>query len=395
MKIGYFTQTFPYKDLETGDLTKPYIGGGVEMVAYHLARQMAGRGHDISVFTTSIGPETVIEEYPNITVIRYGRRFSIGHSPFSPELMYRPFFSGGHPDIVHAHMGNHPAPLIGYLYSGKKTPFVVTYHGDYSGGFGGPGRRLGVYLQNAFLCKKVLSRADAIIALSEAQSGNSEHLRDFRGKIRHIPNGVAVEDFCTSYSKTECRRRLGLPETNRIILFVGGLTPVKAPDVLMKAMKYVIEEIPDAYLVFVGDGQMKGELVRLCRSSGVESHVRFAGFVTEEEKTHYYNAADIFVLPSVLKSESFGIVLLEASAASLPLVVSDLECFGAIVEEGSNGVRARCGDPADLADRILSLLKNEELREATGKNARKKVDEFAWERVAEMTENVYTEIIGR
>lgn len=394
MRIGYFTQTFPYKNLETGDLTEPYIGGGVEMVAYHLARQMAARGHEVSIFTTAIGPDTVVEDYPGITVIRYGRRFSIGHSPFSPEILYRPFFSGERPDIVHAHMGNHPAPLIGCLYAGRETPFVVTYHGDYSGGFGGPGRRLGVYLQNTFLCKKLLARADTIIALSKEQSGQSDYLRDFHSKIRHIPNGVAIEDFCTPYSKAECIRRLGLPETGRIVLFVGGLTPVKAPDVLIKAMKHVVEEFPDAYLVFVGDGQMKGELVRLCRSSGVEDRVRFAGFVTEEEKTLYYNAAEIFILPSVLTSESFGIVLLEASAASLPLVVSDLECFRAIVEEGYNGVCAHCGDPADLADRILSLLKNDELRDRMGKNARKKAEAFRWEKVAEMTEDVYAGLIG-
>ena len=107
----------------------------------------------------------------------------------------------------------------------------------------------------------------------------------------------------------------------------------------------------------------------------------------------YYRAADVFVLPSTISTEVFPIVLLEASASGLPMVVSDLDTFKCIVDDEYNGLFTKRKDEGNLADAIMYLLENQNVRERMGKNARKKVEDYSWEKVAEMTEKVYNEVI--
>jgi glycosyltransferase involved in cell wall biosynthesis len=137
---------------------------------------------------------------------------------------------------------------------------------------------------------------------------------------------------------------------------------------------------------------MRVELEMLSRRLGVERNVKFAGFVEENLKPFYYRAADVFVLPSVMKTEVFPLVFLEASASGLPIVVSDLDTFKCIIEDGYNGIVTKRGDENNLADAIIYLLENEEVREKMGENAKKKVDDYSWERIAEETEKVYEEV---
>ncbi len=98
----------------------------------------------------------------------------------------------------------------------------------------------------------------------------------------------------------------------------------------------------------------------------------------------------MFVLPSF--SVGFGVVLLEASACKLPLIVSDLEVFRSVVEEGKNGLFSETGDDVDIAKKIIYLLKNDNIREKMGEDARKKAEEFSWEMIAEETDKVYNEV---
>jgi glycosyltransferase involved in cell wall biosynthesis len=312
----------------------------------------------------------------------------------SIDILYKPLRLGLDLDIVHAHAGNPPAPIAAYWYAKKKKkPFVVTYHGDGQWNWGGLIRRISVSSYNKYLLDKILSYADVAISPSEYYIDESRFLGKYRDKIVVIPNGINIDEFDISYSKEECREKLGLPIDNKIILFLGGLNPHKGPDVLLKAMPKILKSIPDAKLVFVGSGGMREELERLCKRLGVEKYVSFAGFVEECMKPFYYEAADVFCLPSVMKSEVFPIVLLEASASGLPMVVSDLDTLKCIIEDGYNGIVTKRGDENDLAEKIIYLLENEDIREKMGKNARKKVEDYSWEKIAEMTEKVYEGLI--
>ena len=396
MKIGYFVGHFPFKDF-FDNITK-YIkrysyDGGIN-VAYNLALNMAKRGHEINVFTTSINRKDTFEKHENIEIYRYRTSFRIGSGNFSFNLFLKP--TRHKVDIIHTHVGNPIADLAGYVYMkrNRNIPFIITYHGDGQEGIGSLIRNISVSFYNKHLLDKVLSHADVIISPSEYYIDESRFLGKYRDKIVVIPNGINLRDFDIPYSKEECRVRLGLPIDENIILFVGSLTPYKGPDVLVKAMVRILKEVPDVELIFVGSGGMKTELEELSKRLDVKKHVKFAGFIEGNLKSMYYRAADVLCLPSTMSTEVFPIVLLEASASGLAMVVSDLDTFKCIIEESYNGLFSKRGNEKSLANAIIYLLENEEIGKKMGKNAKKKIEDYSWEKIAEETEKVYERVIN-
>jgi glycosyltransferase involved in cell wall biosynthesis len=394
MIINYFITHFPYKDhFDNPSRFVHYKCGGAERVAYYLALEMAKRGHEINVFTTSINSSNSVEKYSGINIYRYSTVFRIEGGSLSLGLFTKTFNYDG--NIVHVHFSTPPAEIAALLYAKRKElPIVLTYHGDWQESFGGIARRMALYFYNKFLLHEILSRVDVIISPSRHYVHESRFLAKYQDKIVVIPNGINVKDFNAPYSKEECRKKLGLEVNGYVILFVGNLTPYKGPEILVRAMPEVMREIPSAELVFVGNGSMRKELEELSKRLGIEKHVKFAGFVKESLKPLYYKAADVFCLPSIMSTEVFPLVLLEASASDLPMVVSDLNTFKCIIEDGYNGIVTRRGDPKALADAIVYLLENEDVRRKMGENARRKAEKYSWEKIAEMTEKLYEQVLS-
>jgi len=239
----------------------------------------------------------------------------------------------------------------------------------------------------------VLSSADVIVSPSEHYISESRFLGKYKDKTITIPNGINLNDFDIQYSKEECRKKLGLATEKHIILFLGKLAPYKSPHLLVKAMPTVISKFPNVEVVFVGDGRLKQQLKELSRRLGVEKSIRLTGFVEEGLKPFYYKAADIFVLPSTMRTEVFPLVLLEASASGLPMIVSDLKTFRCIIEDGWNGLFTKRDDYKSLGDAIIYLLENEDLRKTMGRNAKEKVKAYSWEKIAEKYEEVYQRLV--
>ena len=391
MKINYFITHFPYKDhFDDAEHFTRYKYGGAELTAYYLALEMAKR-NGVNVFTTSVDSKDSFEEYDGVSVHRYGTKFRIEKGNISFRLFTKPLSRDA--EVIHAHFSTPPGEIAGARCARKKkVPFVLTYHGDGQESFGGFIRKTALSFYNKYLLDKVLSYADTIISPSEYYISESRFLGKYKDKIVVIPNGINIEDFEIPYSKEQCREKLALPIEKDIILFVGNLIQYKGPNVLVKAMQIVAKEVPDTELVFVGSGKMKDELEMLSKKLGVEKHVKFAGFVEESLKPLYYRAGDVFVLPSTMNTEVFPLVLLEASASGLPMVVSDLDTFKCIIEDGYNGIVTKRRDENSLADAIIYLLTNEDIRKKMGKNARKKVEDYSWERIAEETEKVYEDV---
>jgi glycosyltransferase involved in cell wall biosynthesis len=294
---------------------------------------------------------------------------------------------------VHLHLGSPHATLAALRYIKKRRkPFVVTHHLDPEWNYGSVIRRVFVFIYAKYYVKKALSKSDIIIALSKHFLNMSKFLSDYRTKIETIPNGINLEDFNTLYTKIEAREKLGLYLDDKIILFVGALTERKGPQVLLKAMPIILRDLPDSRLILVGSStNYLKSLEKLAHDLGIESNIEFTGFVDDATKVMYYKSADVFVLPSF--SEAFPIVILEASVCGLPLVVSNLEAFKTIVRDGHNGVFTKTGDEKDLAEKIVHLLKNEDVRNVMGENAREKVGDYSWDGVAEETENVYRRLV--
>jgi glycosyltransferase involved in cell wall biosynthesis len=384
MKVACFASIFPskFEDIEV-------YGAG--RVAYNLCRKLAEKGHSIQVFVPF--SRDLVENHGNLIVHFYRSIFTIGIMNISWRLFFDPLNYSI--DIVHIH-NDTPISMIAGLRCAREKgkPLVVTWHGDWIESYGGVIRRIGVYLSNKYLVNKVLSKARAIITPSKYYVEESRFLKRYRTKLIEIPNGINLEIFNIPYSKDECRKMLGLVDAKEIILYLSALYPLKGPQVLLKAVPEIVRAHKDTFLVFVGGGEVD-KYKTLSKELGVQNYVKFTGYVEERLKPLYYKASDIFVLPSIKSFEVFPLVLLEASASGLPMVVSDLNTFKCIIEDGYNGVVTKKDDPKAFTDAIVYLLENKDVRKKMGENARKRVENYSWEKIAEMTEKVYEQVINK
>jgi glycosyltransferase involved in cell wall biosynthesis len=393
MKIGYFIGHFPYINLvNTPDYIKDYAHGGTEIAAYNLAVQMAERGNDIDVFTTSIDSKNSIEIYPHMRIHRHATSFKIASANASFKLIYQPLKYDL--DIVHAHSPIPYSDLPALMYAKrKKVPFLLTYQFDGQETGGSFMRNTGVSIYNKVFINRVLDSAEVIIATTRSYAEESPFLKNYLDKIVVIPNGINLEEVTTNLTREESRIKLGLPIKTKIILFLGSLVPYKGPDILLKAFKIIKKEFPEVKLIFGGRGQMLVELQTMAKKFGLEDDVIFLGFVEEEDKALYYKSADIFSLPSTNMAESFGIVNLEAMASGIPVVGSNLGGIPDIVKEGKNGLLSKPRDPQSLANSLLKLLKDDDLRQKMGNNGMKMVADYTWDKIAKTTEDLYKDIL--
>jgi glycosyltransferase involved in cell wall biosynthesis len=352
---------------------------------------MAKRGHEINIFTTSVDSKDTIEKYENLTIYRYGTNFRVLTSNISYGMLKKPEKHAL--DIVHEHFDIPHGSFAGLKYAKKeKIPLVVTYHGDWESRHGGFIRRVGVAFHNKFLVDKLLDHAEVIISPSRFYIDESKFLRKYKDKIVVIPNGIDLNNFRTSLSKIESRKKLGLDINKKIILFCGFLSPHKGPDIAIKAFSEIFSKIKNTELIFLGDGIMKNELLRMAKKLDLVKNIRFIGFIGDiKTKVDYFNSADIFILPSL--SECFPIVNLEAMACGIPIVASKIGGVPDAVKEGENGLLVLPMNKNTLSDAIIYLLEKEEIREKFGKNGLEKIKDYSWERIAEKTEKVYESLI--
>lgn len=166
----------------------------------------------------------------------------------------------------------------------------------------------------------------------------------------------------------------------KTIIFVGGLHPVKGVQYLIEAMAIVHLEMPDVKLVIVGDGVERARLEELAERLNLNGCIQFAGQVPQESIPRLMHQADVFVLSSL--SEGLPVVLLEAMAAGLSIVATNVGGIPDIVEEGVNGYLVNAKNPDELADRLLVLLQNDEIREEISANNREKAELYTWDKVA-------------
>ncbi len=390
LNIGHFITQFPYQENGTIKQVDGYEYGGAELVAYNLASGLANRGHKIKVFTTSASKDSV-EKNGSLEIYRYAATFRHKKGAFSLGMFHEPLHYDL--DVVHAHFCTPAAEFAALRYARKhNVPFILHYHGDWVG-VGGVARRVAISFYNSCLLNNVLSQAKAIISPSAYYIGESRFLSRHRDKIAVVPNGVALNDFQLPYSKEECRQKVGLPADGLIVLFMGNFFPYKSPDIIIRAMPEILSQVPAARLVMCGRGEMEEELRERARGLGVQERVYFPGFVSGELKSVYYKAADVFVLPSGMTTEVFPLVLLEASASGLPMVVSNLQTFRCIIEDGNNGFVAKRGDSLSFARSTLRLLTDTSLRGQMGENAKKKAQDYSWDKIAEQMEKVYEAVI--
>ncbi|MET9402496.1 glycosyltransferase family 4 protein [Kitasatospora sp. NPDC002965] len=206
-------------------------------------------------------------------------------------------------------------------------------------------------------------------------------------RMVQLPPGVDERTFHPDSGGAAVRERLGLAG-RPVVVCVSRLVPRKGQDTLIEAMPQILADVPDAVLLVVGGGPYRAELEKLVDARGVRPSVRFTGSVPWEELPAHYGAGDVFAMPcrtrrGGLDVEGLGIVYLEASATGLPVVAGDSGGAPDAVLEGETGYVVPGGSPAAAAERIVRLLKDEELRRRMGEAGRRWVDRsWRWDLLA-------------
>ncbi|MFD7688868.1 glycosyltransferase family 4 protein [Streptomyces sp. NPDC059781] len=207
-------------------------------------------------------------------------------------------------------------------------------------------------------------------------------------RMVQLPPGVDEKTFHPGSGGDEVRARLGLTD-RPVVVCVSRLVPRKGQDTLIRAMPAILAAEPDAVLLIVGGGPYEKDLRRLAHDTGVAASVRFTGSVPWSELPAHYGAGDVFAMPcrtrrGGLDVEGLGIVYLEASATGLPVVAGDSGGAPDAVLEGETGWVVPGNAPDQTADRVITLLGDEELRRRMGERGREWVEQkWRWDLLAE------------
>lgn len=285
-------------------------------------------------------------------------------------------------DIVHAQNHYYASRYshLAALFAG--VPIVITSIHDTIGK-----KRLKKNLIN-----KVFSLfTDRVIAVSKAVKEDiCEYDRIHPDKIDVIPYGIDVDRFIINRDKGEIRKELGVPVEALIVGMTGRLAANKRHDILIQAMKKVIEKIPSAYLMIVGGGKTEEELKQMVEELRIKDHVLFTG--VRRDIPLLLNAMDIFAMPA--ERDSFPIVLLEAGASALPSVgVRDGGIPEAIIE-GKTGLLVSKSSPGELADALLGLMTSKEKILHMGEEARKNIQsQYTLEHQIKNIQRLYESIL--
>ena len=241
--------------------------------------------------------------------------------------------------------------------------------------------------------RDTLHRADRIVAVSEHERGNMIDFYEAPGdRIQVIPCGVDMDVF-KPMPKDEARRELGLGDGN-VLLYVGRVQPLKGPELLLESVARM--GLNEGLKVLIVGGDVTGDeevtkVRRLAEDLGIGHMVSFEGTVPHKRLVHYYNAADLCVVPSFY--ESFGLVAAEAMACGTPVVATAVGGLPETVKDGLNGSLIRDRNPEALAQKINLLLNDVRLRGLLASRARESVAFLDWPtvagRVAGLYESVY------
>jgi len=285
------------------------------------------------------------------------------------------------PTILHTWMfhANVPGRVLGRLAG---VPIIITWR--HSINIGGALRE--------FINRWTAQLDDRIVATCElVRQVEIERARVSSDKVITIYNGIDVQGYSASpLAAARVRQTFNVPADALLMGTVGRLHRAKGLADLLAALAQVRERIPTVRLLLVGDGELRGELEAQTQSLGLSSVVTFAGI--RADVPEILAALDIFVLPSLW--EGMPLVLLEAMAASLPVVVTAVGGTPEVVVDGVTGLLVPPRDPAALAQAIIRLLRDPDLRRRMGRAGRRQIEQhFAIGETVRQVEALYEALL--
>jgi len=400
--------------VHTSPLDQPGGGdaGGMNVYIVEVARRLAGLGVEVEIFTRATSSELppLVELAPGVLVrhVTAGPFEGLGKEDLPAQLCA--FTAGvlraeaqrepGWYDVVHSHYwlsgqvgwlarDRWGVPLVHSAHTLAKVKNALLADGD------SPEPRSRVIGE-----EQVVAEADRLVASTHAEAAQLIELYGAdAARTGVIPPGVDLERFRLGPAST-ARTRLGIPPDAGVLLFVGRIQPLKAPDILLRAAALLAADpaLRRRLLVLVvgapsGTGLAEPEsLKRLAGHLGIGELVRFVPPVPATELAEVYRAADVTVVPSY--NESFGLVALESQACGTPVVAAAVGGLTTAVDAGVSGLLVGGHDPTDYAAAIGALLHRPAYREMLAAGCRRHAERFSWQTTAERLLGTYREAMA-
>ncbi|WP_245158885.1 D-inositol-3-phosphate glycosyltransferase [Blastococcus sp. TF02A-35] len=393
--------------VHTSPLDQPGAGdaGGMNVYVVEVSRRLAARGIAVDVFTraTSSDLPPVVEMSPGVTVrhVSAGPFEGLGKEELPAQLcaftaavlreeaQHEP----GYYDLVHSHYWL--SGQVGWLARDRwSVPLVHTAHtlakvkNEALAAGDRPEPRSRVIGE-----EQVVAEADRLIANTDEEARQLVRLYGADpARTLVVPPGVDLDRFAPG-SRVASRRAVGVAEDAVVLLFVGRIQPLKAPDVLLHTAARMLADDPglrsrlQVHVVGAPSGSgldAPRQLEQLAAGLGITDVVRFHPPQPPERLAHFYRAADVTVVPS--HNESFGLVALESQACGTPVVAAAVGGLPTAVRDGVSGVLVPGHDPADYAAAVRAVLARRELLAA---GARRHAARFSWERTVDALVEAY------
>ncbi|HEU4355251.1 MAG TPA: glycosyltransferase family 4 protein [Actinomycetota bacterium] len=349
--------------------------GGVQTHVGELGERLLGRGHEVIALAPvrSRVQQGWVRAVGRPVDLTYNRsNVPLDPRPWSSRTVRRHLRAFG-PDVVHLHEPFAPSTTLWALLTAQ-APLVATFHSGAA-----PAR---LYDVAGPVLRRLARRIAVRIAVSETAAEVAR--RRLGGRFEVVPNGVDVARFAGAAPAD-----LG---SGPKILFVGRLDERKGFPVAAEAFALLADQRPELRLVVAGDGPERSAAARL--PARAREGIMFLGSVPNEDLPPIHAACDLFVAPNV-GGESFGIVLVEAMAAGLPVVASAIPGFTEVLRDGIDGLLVRPGDAAATAGAIERILDEPSLAGRLAASGRERALGYSWDAVVPRVETAYARAAGR
>ncbi len=234
------------------------------------------------------------------------------------------------------------------------------------------------------------SKTETLIYPSKLASSLLEKYNKKNKKSVVISNGINIVEY-KPMGIGDFHQRFSIPDDKIKLLFVGRLFPEKSVDTLIEALPHILEKHPNVHLMLVGIGHLQSKLEKLAEKFAVRKHITFLGLVSEIDKILAYNASDIFILPSLAELE--GMVVLEAMACGKPIIISDAKNSASRFFVEDNGFLFETKNGKHLAEQIMKLVSDKDLREKMGNASLAKSKDYDILKSVEKLEAIYYSVL--
>lgn len=354
------------KKIKILEINKAYFPhtGGIETLVKQYSEELA-KFDNIEILTLVCRDgrgKTCFENVNGVKITRAGSLGTYFSCPLSVSFLRLFRKMSENADIIHIHV---PFPLadLALLLSEYSGKVIVSWHSDIV-------KQKKLLMLYKPLMKYLLNRADCILVATEGHINGSEFLPEYRRKCRVLPYGITPENYLDIKKVPFLSEKATNPESVKVF-FTGRLVYYKGVDVLIRAFRKVKN---NCELFIAGTGILESELKKAVQEYGLNDRVHFLGFLPEEQLKQAFADCDIFVLPSVEKSEAFGIVQLEAMIYGKPVINTSLPSGVPYVSiHEKTGITVMPYNSNQLADAVNILRKNKKLREKLGRNAQQRV----------------------